>query len=124
MSQGFHLSRKTKQRVSYQKTCIGLSWTQTKQWKSAATLKIQKEVHIKVYPVASLFQISEVNRLRKSAALSKSLSVISQESAISILKTIKVDKKLWFWFYDTGSCCMVSRYDAVKSIDSRAVHES
>ena len=48
----------------------------------------------------------------------------SQESAIYILQTIKVDKKLYSLFYETGCCDMVSRYDAVKSIRSRAVQES
>ena len=48
----------------------------------------------------------------------------SHESAMYIIQTIKVDKKLYYLFYDTGCCCMVSRYDAIKSIGSRAVQES
>ena len=48
----------------------------------------------------------------------------SEESVIYILQTIKVDKKLYSLFCDTGCCDMVSRYDAVKSIGSRAVQES
>ena len=49
---------------------------------------------------------------------------LSQESGIYILQTINVDKKLYFLFYDTVCCDMVSRYDAVKSMGSRAVQES
>ena len=48
----------------------------------------------------------------------------SHESAMYIIQTIKVDKKLYYLFYDTGCCCMVSSYDAIKSIGSRAVQES
>ena len=48
----------------------------------------------------------------------------SQESAVYILQTIKVDKKLYSLFYDTDCCDMVSRYNAVKSIGSRALQES
>ena len=48
----------------------------------------------------------------------------SKESAIYILQIIKVDKKLYSLYYNTSCCDMVSRYDAVKSIGSRAVQES
>ena len=34
----------------------------------------------------------------------------SQEPAIYILQTIKVDKKLYSLYYDTGCCDIVSRY--------------
>ena len=43
----------------------------------------------------------------------------NQESAIYILQTIKVNKQNYSLFYDTGCCDMVSRYAAIKSIESR-----
>ena len=48
----------------------------------------------------------------------------SRESAIYIVQTIKVDKKFYSLFHDTGCCDMVSRCNAVKSIGSRAAQES
>ena len=48
----------------------------------------------------------------------------SQESAIYILQSIKVDKKVYSLFYDTGCCGMVPKYDAIKSIGSKVVQES
>ena len=47
----------------------------------------------------------------------------TDESAIYILQTIKVEKQLYSLFYDTGCCDMVSRYQAVKSIGARASKE-
>ena len=47
----------------------------------------------------------------------------TDESAIYILQTVKVEKQLYSLFYDTGCCDMVSRYQAVKSIGARASKE-
>ena len=48
----------------------------------------------------------------------------NQELAIYILHTIKVKKQNYSLFYDSGCCDMVSRYAAIKSIESRAKQES
>ena len=50
-------------------------------------------------------------------------SLPKEESAIYILQTIKVENQEYSLFYDTGCCDMVSRYQAVKAIGSRASKE-
>ena len=72
----FICKEKSHDKFSTKKTCVSLSWRQKKQWKSTATSKIQREVHIKSYHVAHLFERSEVNISQKSATKWNKLSVI------------------------------------------------
>ena len=51
------------------------------------------------------------------------VNISNEEKAIYILQTIKVGQQQNSLVYDTGSCDMVSRYSAIKTVGDRAVQE-